>query len=177
MIPFFPGPLEKKKRGVPLTIRSKLAAQHNGDGVERPRPAARGHFQESGTLKLTTHPGLLNEELEFINATVFLGITLDDTLQWGPLITIRHIRKFTRSLDHREWPVASLCVYAVENSKKRSRQRPRGGRRCRSLLRDKALTTLASDGENKYVDLTNTLIRFNGNNKAIGECALQNRRI
>ncbi|GBP00950.1 hypothetical protein EVAR_2257_1 [Eumeta japonica] len=27
-----------------------------------------------------------NKELEFVNSTVFLGITLDDRLQWGPHI-------------------------------------------------------------------------------------------
>ncbi|GBP30588.1 Melanization protease 1 [Eumeta japonica] len=30
---------------------------------------------------------LCNEELEFVNATVFVGITLDNRLQWGPHIT------------------------------------------------------------------------------------------
>ncbi|GBP33098.1 hypothetical protein EVAR_18578_1 [Eumeta japonica] len=30
--------------------------------------------------------GVRNKELEFVNSTVFLGITLDDRLQWGPHI-------------------------------------------------------------------------------------------
>ncbi|GBP47830.1 RNA-directed DNA polymerase from mobile element jockey [Eumeta japonica] len=35
----------------------------------------------SGTISVR------NKELEFVNSTVFLGITLDDRLQWGPHIT------------------------------------------------------------------------------------------
>ncbi|GBP38547.1 hypothetical protein EVAR_96149_1 [Eumeta japonica] len=34
----------------------------------------------SGTISVR------NKELEFVNSTVFLGITLDDRLQWGPHI-------------------------------------------------------------------------------------------
>ncbi|GBP53767.1 hypothetical protein EVAR_84250_1 [Eumeta japonica] len=37
-----------------------------------------------------------NKELEFVNSTVFLGITLDDRLQWGPHIKKKeHMRMFT----------------------------------------------------------------------------------
>ncbi|GBP16469.1 hypothetical protein EVAR_10043_1 [Eumeta japonica] len=36
----------------------------------------------SGTISVR------NKELEFVNSTVFLGITLDDRLQWGPHINV-----------------------------------------------------------------------------------------
>ncbi|GBP48457.1 Probable RNA-directed DNA polymerase from transposon BS [Eumeta japonica] len=42
-----------------------------------------------------------NKELEFVNSTVFLGITLDDRLQWGP-----HISKLAKRL--------SSAAYAVK---------------------------------------------------------------
>ncbi|GBP75789.1 Transmembrane protease serine 12 [Eumeta japonica] len=42
-----------------------------------------------------------NQELEFVNSTVFLGITLDDRLQWGP-----HISKLAKRL--------SSAAYAVK---------------------------------------------------------------
>ncbi|GBP44913.1 hypothetical protein EVAR_24828_1 [Eumeta japonica] len=35
-----------------------------------------------------------NKELEFVNSTVFLGITLDDRLQWGPHITKHSLTGF-----------------------------------------------------------------------------------
>ncbi|GBP11946.1 hypothetical protein EVAR_72610_1 [Eumeta japonica] len=44
---------------------------------------------------------LRNKELEFVNSTVFLGITLDDRLQWGP-----HISKLAKRL--------SSAAYAVK---------------------------------------------------------------
>ncbi|GBP32717.1 hypothetical protein EVAR_16881_1 [Eumeta japonica] len=44
---------------------------------------------------------LRNKELEFVNSTVFLGITLDDRLQWGP-----HISKLVKRL--------SSATYAVK---------------------------------------------------------------
>ncbi|GBP14679.1 Probable RNA-directed DNA polymerase from transposon BS [Eumeta japonica] len=49
----------------------------------------------SGTISVR------NKELEFVNSTVFLGITLDDRLQWGP-----HISKLAKRL--------SSAAYAVK---------------------------------------------------------------
>ncbi|GBP40237.1 Probable RNA-directed DNA polymerase from transposon BS [Eumeta japonica] len=49
----------------------------------------------SGTISVR------NKELEFVNSTVFLGITLDDRLQWGP-----HISELAKRL--------SSAAYAVK---------------------------------------------------------------
>ncbi|GBP09493.1 hypothetical protein EVAR_76514_1 [Eumeta japonica] len=43
-----------------------------------------------------------NKELEFVNSTVFLGITLDDRLQWGP-----HIISIMRQVIHHDPPRAT----------------------------------------------------------------------
>ncbi|GBP65121.1 hypothetical protein EVAR_29785_1 [Eumeta japonica] len=52
----------------------------------------------SGTISVR------NKELEFVNSTVFLGITLDDRLQWGP-----YISELAKRL--------SSAAYAVKNEK------------------------------------------------------------
>ncbi|GBP58571.1 Probable RNA-directed DNA polymerase from transposon BS [Eumeta japonica] len=50
---------------------------------------------------LTKDTAVRNKELEFVNSAVFLGITLDNRLQWGP-----HISKLARKF--------SSAAYAVK---------------------------------------------------------------
>ncbi|GBP74307.1 hypothetical protein EVAR_42886_1 [Eumeta japonica] len=47
-------------------------------------------------MKRTPDIHVRNKELEFVNATVFLGITLNNRLQWGPHITDRHATTLER---------------------------------------------------------------------------------
>ncbi|GBP69793.1 hypothetical protein EVAR_51956_1 [Eumeta japonica] len=71
-------------------------------------------YQQAGAWR--SRRSVRNKELEFVNSTVFLGITLDDRLQWSPHISYKlQVQGILRSRHALPGPRSALQEAVVEN--------------------------------------------------------------